>query len=385
MFLTSAQLLAAGLALAAGARTSAVPFDGLTPTRAIYVTTGSGSGDGTQRKPFQSIQQAVDSAKPGTIIYLQPGIYNETVKIPRGASGTEKAPVWLVSQGGRGAAQIVGVTKTKPVIQGLGVRNYVIKDLTVSGGYDGIQFSQSGRDFSSLVSNIVIQGNTIKNVLHDGLKIGQADNVYVGGNTIDGVRDEEGIDFVAVTNAVIERNEVSHDGSTAAAIFAKGGSTHIKILGNYVHDVTGDGISVGGWTDATSFKPGFTGYEAKDVTVAGNRIENVGKRPVSVRGASDVTITGNYLKASARYGTAVYVSTGNPKVSRIARSSDVRVANNVLSDVTTILKIDDGNGNGVVESGNAAGAWHHAAGPTASIDGDMANPNMDAKIVGGGF
>src|SRR5882762_1154858 len=160
----------------AGKIMTTVPFSGLTPTRALYVSVGSGSGNGSQGKPYHSIQQAVNAATPGTIIYIEPGTYHENIKIAKDSGGTASAPVWLVSQGGPGAAQIVAASSTKPVIQGLGVDNYVIKDLTLSGGYDGIQFSQSGRDFTNLVNNIVLQGNTIKNALHDGLKIGQANN-----------------------------------------------------------------------------------------------------------------------------------------------------------------------------------------------------------------
>ena len=220
-----------------------IPFVGVTPTRTIYVSTESGTDDGER---YNSIQAAVDAATPGTLIYIEAGTYRENVKIDRAKGGTEDAPVWLVAKDGKGTVHIDAPDASRPVIQALGVDNYVIKDLDLSGGYDGIQFSQSGRDFSNLVNNVVIEGNIIDDVVNDGIKVGQADNVYVGYNTISNVINEEGIDFVAVTNAVIEHNEVSHTGSTAAGIFAKGGSTNIKILDNFVHDVTGDGISVGG-------------------------------------------------------------------------------------------------------------------------------------------
>jgi Ca2+-binding RTX toxin-like protein len=339
-----------------------IPFETAQPTSALYVSVGTGTGAGTKANPYHSIQAAVNAAKPGTIIYVEPGTYSENVKIPHNRGGTTSAPIWLEAADGPGTVTIQAPSATKPVIQALGVDNYVIKGFTLSGGYDGIQFSQSGRDFTDLVNNVVIEDNVVKNVAHDGIKVGQANNVYVGGNTISNVQAEEGIDFVAVTNAVIEANDLSAIHGTVAAIFAKGGSTHITISDNYIHGSDGDGISVGGWTDATSFKPGYTGYEAKDVTVTGNRVEGVAKHAVSVRGANQVSITDNMIQASAKYGDAVYLSTGNPSATTVAKTFNVSITDNVLQNVKSLTVVDSGNGSGLVTSGNAAGIWNHLTG-----------------------
>jgi len=339
-----------------------IPFETAQPTSALYVSVGTGSGSGTKSDPYHTIQAAVNAAKPGTIIYVEPGTYTENVKIPHNRGGTTSAPIWLEAANGLGSVTIQAASASKPVIQALGVDNYVIKGLTLTGGYDGIQFSQSGRDFTDMVNNVVIEDNVVKNVAHDGIKVGQANNVYVGGNTITNVQAEEGIDFVAVTNAVIEGNDVSAIHGTVAAIFAKGGSTHVTISDNYVHDSAGDGISVGGWTDASSFKPGYTGYEAKDVTVIGNRVESVAKHAVSVRGANQVSITENMIQASAKYGDAVYLSTGNPGASTVAKTFNVSITNNVLQNVKSLTVVDAGNGSGLVTSANAAGVWNHLVG-----------------------
>ena len=365
-----------------------IPFETAQPTSALYVSVGSGTGSGTKSDPYHSIQAAVNAAKPGTVIYVEPGTYTENVKIPHNRGGTTSAPIWLEAANGLGTVTIQAASASKPVIQALGVDNYVIKGLTLSGGYDGIQFSQSGRDFTDMVNNVVIEDNVVKNVAHDGIKVGQADNIYVGGNTITNVQAEEGIDFVAVTNAVIEANDVSAIHGTVAAIFAKGGSTHITISDNYVHDSAGDGISVGGWTDAASFKPGYTGYEAKDVTVTGNRVESVAKHAVSVRGANQVSISDNLIQASAKYGDAVYLSTGNPSAATVAKTFNVSITNNVLENVKTLTLIDSGNGNGLVTSGNAAGVWNHLSGiaewsvlhPTAAVSQTLASTTPAAAV-----
>ncbi|WP_188062713.1 right-handed parallel beta-helix repeat-containing protein [Sphingobium sp. KCTC 72723] len=343
---------------------AAALFSDKTPSKVLHVAIGSGQGDGSASRPFHSIQDAVNAATPGTAIMVHAGTYVENVKVPWNKSGTSDAPIWLVSADGPQNASIVAEDASKPVIQALGVDNYVIRDFALSGGYDGIQFSQSGRDFSNMVDNVVIQNNVITDVSHDGIKIGQANNVQILDNRISDVASEEGIDFVAVTNAVIARNEIFDIGGSSAAVFAKGGSTNIRIEDNYIHDVAADGISAGGNTSASSFKPGYKGYEAKNVDIVGNKVEDVGKRPVSVRGATDVDVTRNFLESSAKYGNAVYVTTGSASSSKPSYTNELVVTGNVLANTKSILKIDSGNNNVISQSNNATGVWTDAVGPT---------------------
>ena len=48
------------------------------------------SGDGSERNPFQTIQQAADTAEPGDRIRIHAGTYRECVKPAKGGSGPEK-------------------------------------------------------------------------------------------------------------------------------------------------------------------------------------------------------------------------------------------------------------------------------------------------------
>lgn len=346
---------------------SEVAFANTSPTTIIHVSTDAAAGgDGSLDHPYATIQAAVTAARPGTAIYVHAGAYVENVKIPWNASGTADAPIWLVSADGPQAATIVAASDDKPTIQALGVDNYVIKNFAIVGGYDGIQFNQSGSDFTNYVNNVVIQGNVISGSVEDGIKVGQANNVYVLDNVVHDIATEEGIDFVGVRNGVIARNEIYNLHNTTAAIFAKGGSTDITIADNDIHDVTGDGISAGGWTGEAYVLPGAD-YEAKNVDVIGNKVVNVGKVPVSVHGAVDVSITDNYLVSNTRTPWGVYVSTGNPYVETVRYSSDVTVSNNTLIGAKTIIRIDAGNGTDVIATGdnNSGVAWSGDVGPDA--------------------
>ncbi|GGE49016.1 hypothetical protein GCM10007276_27670 [Agaricicola taiwanensis] len=323
----------------------------MTPTSTIWVQAGAAAGgDGSQDRPFSTIQQAVSSANPGTAIMVRAGTYVENVKLPISA-GTDTAPIWLVSADGIGAAHIIAKSATAPVIKGLGTDNYMIDGFTIEGGSNGIQLSQSGSAFTNMVQNIVLSNNTIINSRDDGIKISQADNVQILHNNIVASGDQ-GIDFVAVNDSTIIGNEVSRI-TGASAIFAKGGSTNVEISGNYVHDVAVDGIILGGWTEQKFFRPGFDTYEAKNITVSGNYVEGVGKRPVNILGAIESEVSGNILHGNPDYPTVVNIENGSPSWTDLFNSHDILIENNVFDRTKGLLTAAVGNRENIVFIGNA--------------------------------
>jgi hypothetical protein len=68
----------------------------------LYVSLeGNNANDGSLNAPFRTIQQAVNKAKPGDVIYVRGGTYSEYVVIS--ASGTAGAPIILSSYPGEEA------------------------------------------------------------------------------------------------------------------------------------------------------------------------------------------------------------------------------------------------------------------------------------------
>jgi parallel beta-helix repeat protein len=61
--------------------------------RELFVDASRGreDGDGSQAKPFKTIQQAADVAGPGDTVTVMPGVYRESVTMPR--SGRKDAPI----------------------------------------------------------------------------------------------------------------------------------------------------------------------------------------------------------------------------------------------------------------------------------------------------
>lgn len=265
---------------------------------------GRDDADGSSDFPLATIQEAADRATPGTAILVQAGSYHENVTIR--SSGSETAPIWFVSVDGQGAANVMPQNENVATFLGRGTDNIIIKDFAIDGADNrsGIEFTQSGLDFTNLVKNIVIEGNTIYDAGIDGIKIAQTENIQIIGNYISGGR-EEGIDFVTVWNATIAQNEV-RDTTGPGGIVVKGGSNHVLIEKNYVHDTANDGIAVGGWTDANLFQL-FDGFEASQVTVRENYVQDVGKRPLNFLAAQDSVATDNFFDPNNDYYTIVNI------------------------------------------------------------------------------
>jgi parallel beta-helix repeat protein len=328
------------------------------PTTTLWVQAGAAAGgDGSAGHPFSTIQAAVNAAPPGTAIMVGAGTYLENVKISHKGGGSDAAPLWLLSTDGPGAAHIIAKSPTLPGIQALGSDNVMIDGFKIEGGSNGIQFSQSGSDFTNIVRNVVISNNTILSSRDDGIKVSQADNVQVLNNTVIGAGDQ-GIDFVAVNDSRIANNDVS-DIRGASAIFAKGGSTNVEISSNHVHDVAVDGILLGGWTSEPYYRPDFKSYEAKNITVTGNLVEGVGKRPVNILGAVESEVSGNILKANPTYAYAITVENGSPGWTSTFFSRDVLITDNVFNRTKQLIKINSGNGEGVVFTGNRTDGVGH--------------------------
>ncbi len=363
----------------------ALLFDGLTPTNYIWVSpTGSDAGAGSKDSPLKTIQAAVDKATAGTAIMVKAGVYHENVKLPSEALGTPENPIWLISVDGPQAAKIVAVDQTLSTIYGYGTDNYVVQGFEIQGGFRGIQFSQSGRDFTDLVNNVLVIDNVIHDTTDDGIKIGQADNAYAVGNTVYNVVGE-GIDFLAVNNGFISYNEVYNAKSTAAAIFAKGGSTGVLIDHNYVHDIPfGDGIGIGGQTGTEYFRPGFTTYEAKDVIVSENHVEDVARRPVNVKGAIDSKIIDNYLVGNPEYYAAIAIQMGWADAATLMYSANIEVAGNILVGNQKV-RIHDGNNNAIfIHDNTATGLLTALVGPDAlsTITGTSGAEAVDGTAGG---
>jgi hypothetical protein len=355
-----------------------VPFDGLAPTKTLWVSpNGSNSSNGSKAHPFKTIQYALDHATPGTAVMVKAGTYAENVEFQHG--GRAGAPISLISADGEGKAHIKpGKHKTGGTIEAFGEDYIVIDGFDVSGGdrnTNGILVTQGGSGFKNMTHHVVIRNNMVHDAVKDGIKVAQGDDIYVVNNRAHHVGDQ-GIDFVAVNNSVIARNEIRYVSGTSA-MCVKGGSTHVLVADNLIAHAKVDGIVVGGWTGEKFMRPGFRGWEAKDVVVIDNEVHAVGKRPLNLLGAQDVDVIHNYLDGNPNYPTVINISASTIHDPPL-RSFDIVLRSNVLDRSDHWLQVDKGQGGGLVRTGNRFdGKWDGDAG----LGGDTFAYNLHWKAA----
>ena len=206
---------------------------------------GSDSNPGTLARPWKTIGKAVSIVKPGDILYVRQGVYNEKVNFK--TSGTATNPILILNYPGEnpiidGKFSIPGSGAGLLVLSG----NYIhASGIEVrNSAYDGVQVLGS----HDIVSNMFIHHSQKKGILlHEG------NNSIVENNRIwwNSIANEygkgdswsSGISATGggITYAVIRRNHVWENWGQGINTYL---SDHITIEDNIVHDSFSNNISI---------------------------------------------------------------------------------------------------------------------------------------------
>jgi parallel beta-helix repeat protein len=168
----------------------------------------------------QSIQAAVDAANPGTIIFLDPGTYNQTVNV-------NKPDIFLVGLGGSGADVMIanpggasnGINVTASgagfVLLNVAVQGFDTNGVFLNGvdrfWIDRVTASNDGQYglFPSHSSNGLIARSTANGNSDTGIYVGQSLNVFVLANTTFG--NVNGIEVENAVNVLVASNNSSNN------------------------------------------------------------------------------------------------------------------------------------------------------------------------------
>ncbi|MET7543740.1 right-handed parallel beta-helix repeat-containing protein [Streptomyces sp. NPDC005507] len=262
-------------------------------------------------KPGESIQKAVNTAKPGDVIVLSPGTYHESVTITvsgvtlRGASarstvivpGTKSADN-ACAKAGNGIC--VTGTKSKPV-ERVTVRSLTLRGFTKNGLWatgtdrlriEGVTSEKNGqwgigqeRSVRGVVRNDTVEGNG-----DAGLFLGNTVDAEEGALDTDGavvshnrmLGNRIGVTVRRLRNLAVAENEAA--GNCAAMMLVgdenKPRPGALTVRNNYVHDNSK-------YCPATARLPYLQGSGivltgVEDSLLAGNTVvDNVGKAPMS--------------------------------------------------------------------------------------------------------
>jgi Right handed beta helix region len=209
---------------------------------------------------------------PGTTILLAPGMYEGNIYV-QGAAGAEQAPIIIegtdpndppVFSGGRQAIHLADC------------RYLVLRNLrVVDFPSNGINIDDAG-SYETPADHITLENVTILKTgpkgNHDAIKMSGVDHFMVKRCHFEGWGGS-GIDMVGCHHGVIEDcTFVGRKGfSQSNAVQLKGGTEDVLVQTSLFKNAGQRAINLGGSTGLQFFRPRVGDYEAKNITVAGNR------------------------------------------------------------------------------------------------------------------
>jgi len=220
----------------------------------------------------QQLLRAARGAAPGTIIHLEPGEYTGGLYLQE-LTGTEENLIVIKGADSHAPPVFHGGTQS---IHLADCRYIALKNLRVEGfPSNGINVDDGG-SYDTPAHDIVLEDIAILRVgpegNHDALKMSGVDRFAVRRCHFEGWGGS-GIDMVGCHEGVIEDcTFVGREGfSQSNGVQLKGGTTNVLVHRCSFRDAGHRSINLGGSTGLQYFRPRADDYEAKSITIAGNR------------------------------------------------------------------------------------------------------------------
>ncbi len=197
--------------------------------------------DGSEDKPYETLEKALAETSPGDKIYLKNGTYIGNVVLEKDV-------------------ELYGQDKNKTIIEGSGIHsvitakeNNLLKNLTIQGGSTGItaegeikitdckiqSASKKGIDLLEGSATLTLENSKItKN--GKGLYIQKGRDVFLSGNEITNNK-EEGIDFREKVSGTVDNNYIAGNGEGGIEIVV--GSSNVLIKNNQIKKNKASGIA----------------------------------------------------------------------------------------------------------------------------------------------
>jgi parallel beta-helix repeat protein len=194
------------------------------PSQLYVSTAGSDSSNGTLSAPFKTINRAIALARPGQIIIVEPGTYNEQINITsRVIIEGEDANTTIINA----SSQMNGIN-----IIGPGANGTVVSNLTVENADNHGIYAQD-------VSNVMITHNIVE---HNGVNATVCPQPPAK-PTDPCIIDDKALELVGTHNITVANNMVTHnlaDGGIAVVdlgILNPGSLTSTHIIANATNNL----------------------------------------------------------------------------------------------------------------------------------------------------
>lgn len=312
--------------------------DGLEPARVVHVSPSGddSTGDGSDERPFATVEAAVRVARPGTAVRLAPGEYRGGITLVD-VAGTAEAPIWI---GGEAGGE-------RPVIRGGGSglhvvrpRYVVVHDLEVTGASgNGVNVDDGGEyEDEDAAHHVVLRDLVVHDIggdgNQDGVKLSGVRDYWVIGCAIarcGGRMSGSGIDQVGCHRGMIARCHFSD--LSGNGVQCKGGTEDVEIRWCRFADAGARGVNMGGSTGLEYFRPPVrrdrVNAEARDVRVLRNVFEG-SEAAVAFVGAVGCEMRGNTIVRPGKWVMRILQETGSVDGFEFAACGENVFADNVV-------------------------------------------------------
>lgn len=216
--------------------------------------------------------RAVGVLKPGTTLLLEPGTYSGGIYL-RNIEGKDEPPVVIEGTDPKNPPVFAGGSQA---IHLANCSNMTLRNLKVKGfPSNGINIDDGG-SYETPAHHIVLENVTIVQTgpkgNHDALKMSGVDHFLVRKCRFEGWGGS-GIDMVGCHHGIVEDcTFIGRKGfSQSNGVQVKGGTEDVLIQCCLFKNAGQRSINLGGSTGLRFFRPNVQDYEAKNITVAGNR------------------------------------------------------------------------------------------------------------------
>ena len=259
------------------------------PTAGNDAAAGSSRGEAvrTLTEAWRRIPVGTELTQ-GVRINLVAGVYSEAV-VPNyweNRLGTAAAPIIVSSADGPAAARL-------PSVNVFGCRHLCFIGLDISaGGGDVLHFEAC--------SHVLLRDTTVRGlgtiatyaVPQETLKVNQCRHVYIENCDISGAWDNA-VDFVAVQDGHVVGSRIHRSGDWA--MYAKGGSANLVIMGNEFFDAGTGGFTAGQGTGFEFMVAPWLQYEAVNIRFTNNVIHDTEGAGIGVNGGAQILMTDNVM------------------------------------------------------------------------------------------
>ena len=295
--------------------------DGKEPTSVRHVTTDGDddAGDGSEGRPFRSVQRAVRDLTPGTAVEIHAGVYDGEVTLTA-PHGTADAPIWIRGAVGEARPTIrngnQGIYVTRPrylVLEHLEIADTRDNGINVDDGellenadaarfvvFKDLDIHDSGRQPSGIADCLKMAGVNDFFVINSRFR-------HCGRGPDGGA---VGVGGVGTHHGVVSGGLFSDDGF--GGVQFKGGASDIEVIGNRFENAGARGVNLGGATGRGAFRPPLTveapNHEAARIHVTANVFLG-GESAAAFVGCVDCDFTRNTVAFPSRWALRILQET----------------------------------------------------------------------------